>query len=138
LIPVLHLLGNDRIDIQPASEILSAFGNSLFLTQSEFQNYVGTRSDKNMLVLTLEDAKTYPIPLKLKKSVTMAGCYMTRGKELYRYSFLDLFQLLQNELEANQTWVVVGYRFNDEIIRNMFLDANRTNPFGKPTGILRT
>jgi len=49
--------------------------------------------------------------------------YPIIGKELYRYPFLDLFQRLQIELGRNQTWIVVGYRFNDEIIRNMFLDS---------------
>jgi hypothetical protein len=49
--------------------------------------------------------------------------YPIIGKELYRYPFLDLFQLLQNELKRNETWIVVGYQFNDEIIRNMFLES---------------
>ena len=49
--------------------------------------------------------------------------YPIIGKELYRHPFLDLFHLLQTELQRNDMWIVVGYRFNDEIIRNMFLDS---------------
>jgi hypothetical protein len=49
--------------------------------------------------------------------------YPIIGKELYRYPFLDLFQRFQDELKENDTWIVVGYRFNDEVIRNMFLDS---------------
>jgi len=71
-----------RIDTLRASDILSVFDDCLFLTRSEFEDYVGNRSDKKMLVLALEDAKRYPIPLRLSKSVTMAGRYMTR--EMYK------------------------------------------------------
>ncbi|MGD0549270.1 MAG: DUF365 domain-containing protein [Candidatus Bathyarchaeia archaeon] len=70
-----------RIDMLPVSEIVAVYGNRLFLTQSEFEDYVGNRRDKRMLVLVLEDARKYPVALKLGKSVTMAGRYMTR--ELY-------------------------------------------------------
>lgn len=70
-----------RIDTLPASEVMSVHGSRLFLTKSEFEDYVGNRRDKKMLVLLLEDAKKYPVPLKLGRSVTMAGRYMRR--ELY-------------------------------------------------------
>jgi hypothetical protein len=70
-----------RVESIPASNAVSVYGTRLFLTQSEFEDYVGNRRDRSMLVLVLGDAKRYPVPMKLSKSVTMAGRYMTR--EMY-------------------------------------------------------
>ncbi len=71
-----------RIDTLPASEVLSVYGSRLFLTQSEFEDYVGNRGDKKLLVLVLKGAKRYSITLRPSKSITMAGRYMTR--EMFR------------------------------------------------------
>jgi hypothetical protein len=70
-----------RVESVPASNVISAYGDNLFLDESEFADYVGIRRDKTMLVLVLVDAKRYSAPLKLDKSVTMAGRYMTQ--EMY-------------------------------------------------------
>jgi hypothetical protein len=66
-----------RVESLRASDVISVYGERLFLTQSEFDEYVGNRRDKRILVLVLEDAKRYAVPLKLNRSVTMAGRYMT-------------------------------------------------------------
>jgi hypothetical protein len=71
-----------RVESISASDAMSVCGTSLFLTQSEFDDYVENRRGKIMLALILEDAKRYQVPLKLNKSATMAGQYMTR--EMYR------------------------------------------------------
>jgi hypothetical protein len=60
-------------------EVLSKFGEELFLTPTELELYVGRRKSKKMLVLVLEDVREYAIPLRLDKSVTMAGKYMTES-----------------------------------------------------------
>lgn len=49
--------------------------------------------------------------------------YPVAGKELYRHPYLDLFRIFRKELNRHKIWVVAGYRFNDEVIRQMFLDA---------------
>lgn len=49
--------------------------------------------------------------------------YPVVGKELYRHPYLDLFRIFKKELNRTKTWVVAGYRFNDEVIRQMFIDA---------------
>lgn len=49
--------------------------------------------------------------------------YPVVGKELYRHPYLDLFRIFKKELSRTKTWVVAGYRFNDEVIRQMFIDA---------------
>ena len=80
-----EIVGEARIvsiDTVPAAEVFSVFGDRLFLTQSELQDYAGQRKDRKMLTLVLEDARRYSLPLKLGKSVTMAGRYMTR--EMYK------------------------------------------------------
>jgi hypothetical protein len=58
-----------------------------------------------------------------KEALGEVVLYPIAGKELYRYPFLELFQHLRRQLTLTDTWVVVGYRFNDEVIRNMFLDS---------------
>lgn len=61
-----------------ADEVVAKYGDSLFLTQNELDEYVNQRSGKKMLVLVLKDSRLYKTPLRLRKSVTMAGQYMTR------------------------------------------------------------
>lgn len=65
----------------PAINVMSLYGDGLFLNEIEFKKYVGARTDKPMLVLVLTNAKQYSIPLKLAKPITKAGQYMMR--EMY-------------------------------------------------------
>jgi hypothetical protein len=71
-----------RVESVRASDVVAKYGARLFLEQLEFEEYVGNRGDKTMLALVLRDVRRYAIPLSLKKSVTMAGRYMTR--EMYK------------------------------------------------------
>lgn len=64
---------NETID-----EVHAKFGDDLFLTWTELEEYAGNRKTKRVLVLVLKDIRRYRIPLRLDKSVTMAGRYMTR------------------------------------------------------------
>lgn len=52
--------------------------DELFLTRSELEEYAGSRRGNKMLTLVLEDVKKYVVPLRLDKSITMAGQYMTK------------------------------------------------------------
>lgn len=61
-----------------ADEVESKYGSALFLTPEELNEYARERRERRMLVLVVKDAKRYKIPLKLEKSVTMGGQYMTR------------------------------------------------------------
>jgi len=63
-------------------EVLSRFGDNLFLTRDELEEYARGRRAKKMLVLVAENAKRYTSPLKLNEGITMAGRYMRR--ELWR------------------------------------------------------
>jgi len=67
-----------KAELVSASDVPSVYGTNLFLTQPEFERYVEKRKRKAMLVLVVGDARRYTVPLKLSKSVTMAGRYMTR------------------------------------------------------------
>jgi len=60
------------------AEVLTRYGDDLFLTPVEFEAYARDRRAKRMLVLVLEDVKKYAVPLRLNKGLTMAGQYMTR------------------------------------------------------------
>jgi hypothetical protein len=79
-----EIVGEARIDeiaVGTVQEVLAKFGERLFITRSELEEYAGNRGAKTMLILLLDDPKKYKVPLKLGKSVTMAGQYMT--KEMY-------------------------------------------------------
>jgi hypothetical protein len=67
-----------RVESVRASDAVSTYGARLFLTQLEFDEYVGNRGDKTMLALVLGEVRKYAVPLSLERSVTMAGRYMTR------------------------------------------------------------
>ena len=66
-----------EISSETADAMLTKYGDALFLTPAELNEYVEQRREKKMLVLVLKGAKRYKTPLKLKKSLTMAGQYMT-------------------------------------------------------------
>lgn len=77
-----EVVGEARIvDIasKTANEALATYGDRLFLTAKELREYVRDRNAKNMLVLVLDHFKKYPVPLRLDKSVTMAGQYMRQS-----------------------------------------------------------
>lgn len=66
-----------EIGSETADGALTKYGGALFLTPAELEEYAKQRKEKKMLVLVLKGARRYKTPLKLKKSVTMAGQYMT-------------------------------------------------------------
>jgi hypothetical protein len=77
-----EIVGEARIvnmSWETAEEAIAAYGDRLFLTPTELRQYAGNRSAKRMLVLVLDSFKEYSIPLKLDKSTTMAGRYMTQN-----------------------------------------------------------
>jgi hypothetical protein len=59
-------------------EIIPRFGDEIFLTRDELEEYVGDRKTRSMLVLVLEALKKYTVPMRLGRSPTMAGMYMTK------------------------------------------------------------
>ena len=80
-----EIVGEARVvDINSGTpdELLRKFGKNLILTRRELEEYTGDRRTKEMLVLVVRNARKYAIPLRLNKSVSMAGLYMT--KEMYR------------------------------------------------------
>jgi hypothetical protein len=80
-----EIVGESRIAeifSEEAEEVLARFGDRIFLTRSEFEDYVADRKGKRLLVLVLGYPKKYGVPMRLYKSLTMAGQYMT--KEMLR------------------------------------------------------
>lgn len=58
--------------------------------------------------------------------------YPLRQKQLYVDPYIQMFYLLNKELQYNKVWIVVGYSFRDPVIENIFgdnfKDANDPNP----------
>lgn len=71
-----------EIGLGTPDDVLSKFGDKLFLSKDELDSYVGDRRTKKILILSLDDVKKYTTPLTLQKPVTMMGQYMTRA--MYR------------------------------------------------------
>lgn len=46
--------------------------------------------------------------------------YLLHQKDLYLYPWFDLFKGFKYDLSKTKTWISIGYRFNDEFIRNIF------------------
>jgi len=64
------------------AEVLARYSDRLFLTSTEFEEYVGNRKGKQLLILVVENPKRYKTPMKTAKPITMSGQYMTL--EAYR------------------------------------------------------
>jgi len=67
-----------EISMGNVNEVQAKYRTALFLTQKELDEYTNQRREKKMLVLVLGNARRYKTPLKLRKSLTMAGQYMTK------------------------------------------------------------
>jgi hypothetical protein len=46
--------------------------------------------------------------------------YPLRQKQLYVDPYIQMFFLLNKELQYNNVWIVIGYSFRDPVIRNIF------------------
>lgn len=47
--------------------------------------------------------------------------YPIQQKELYVEPFISMFLRLNNELRLKKNWIIIGYSFNDPIIREIFI-----------------
>ena len=51
--------------------------------------------------------------------------YPIQQKDLYIHPWYDIFRQFKQDLSKTLNWIVIGYSFNDEFIRNMFLEVFR-------------
>ena len=49
--------------------------------------------------------------------------YPIQQKDLYLHPWFNLFHRLRQDLQDTKIWLVIGYNFNDEFIRNVFIEA---------------
>ena len=56
-----------------------------------------------------------------RKRVGEIMVYPIQQKATYLPPFIDMFFLLSSALKYSQNWLVIGYSFNDEVIREMFI-----------------
>jgi len=60
------------------SDVVSAYGKSLFLTENELREYSGGRDNKKMMVFVLGGITKYPEAKCLGRGITMVGEYMSK------------------------------------------------------------
>jgi len=63
--------------------------------------------------------------------------YPIQQKELYVEPFISMFKLLNKELREKRNWIIIGYSFNDSVIREIFLrnsDETKNIAFLHPSG----
>jgi hypothetical protein len=65
------------INLMTLSEVVSAYGSSLFLTEDELREYSGGRDSKKMMVFVLGRITKYPEAKCLGRRITMVGEYIT-------------------------------------------------------------
>lgn len=53
--------------------------------------------------------------------------YPIQQKELYLEPYISMLKELNYELKTNQNWIVVGYSFNDPVIREIFIKNSDEN-----------
>ncbi len=66
------------INLMILSEVVSAYGSSLFLTEDELREYSGGRDNKKMMVFVFGGITKYPEAKCLGRGITMVGEYITR------------------------------------------------------------
>lgn len=66
------------ISLMSLSEVVSAYGSSLFLTEDELREYSGGRDGKKMMVFVLGEITKYPEAKFLGRRITMVGEYMSK------------------------------------------------------------
>jgi hypothetical protein len=49
--------------------------------------------------------------------------YPIQQKDLYAYPWLDIFRQFKEDLKNAKNWIVLGYSFNDEYVKAMFLEV---------------
>jgi hypothetical protein len=66
------------ISLMTLSEVVSAYGSSLFLTEDELREYSGGRDNKKMMVFVLGGISKYPEAKCMGRGITMVGEYMSK------------------------------------------------------------
>ncbi|MBU4373708.1 MAG: DUF365 domain-containing protein [Euryarchaeota archaeon] len=65
------------ISLMTLSEVLAAYGSSLFLTENELREYSSGRDNKKMMVFVLGRITRYQEPKHLGHGITMVGEYIS-------------------------------------------------------------
>jgi hypothetical protein len=55
--------------------------------------------------------------------------YPIQQKDLYAYPWLDIFRQFKEDLKRAKNWIVLGYSFNDEYVKAMFLEVLKDPKF---------
>ena len=66
------------INLMTLSEVVSAYGSRLFLTEDELREYSNGRGAKKMMVFELGEIRRYSGPKELGHGITMVGEYMSK------------------------------------------------------------
>jgi hypothetical protein len=61
--------------------------------------------------------------------------YPLHEKELYLEPYISMLKKLNYELRTKQIWIIIGYSFNDPVIREIFINNYKFNP-GKKVVLL--
>lgn len=73
-------------------------------------------------IVKLEVAKKMYLGKKIENEMMI---FPIQQKDLYLYPWYNLFRAFKLSLNQAKNWLVIGYNFNDEYIRNIFLQEFR-------------
>jgi len=74
--------------------------------------------------LSFDDVRSTSGPKDIQEDILI---YPLSQKQLYFTPFVQLFRILDAELEKRNLWIVIGYSFRDIVIRTMFERALAAN-----------
>lgn len=62
-----------------------------------------------------------------RKIVGEMMIYPVQQKDLYLEPYISMYKLLNNKLSEKLIWIIIGYSFNDPIIREIFVRNSRAD-----------
>lgn len=105
-----------KVDILNARKLLSeGMGMQLFKLHGSVNWLIEKRSKK--VIEVTERGRSY-VGRKYEGEMMI---YPIAEKELYFDPYISMLLRLNRELESKSVWVVIGYSFNDPIVREIFL-----------------
>jgi len=70
---------------------------------------------------TVTEEQTLGYSLIGRRYIGQMMIYPIQQKELYLEPYITMFKILNSELRNKSVWIIIGYSFNDPIIREIFI-----------------
>ena len=76
---------------------------------------------------TVTEEQTLGYSLIGRRFIGQMMIYPIQQKELYLEPYISMFKIMNSELKSKPIWIIVGYSYNDPIIREIFIRNSDEN-----------